>query len=141
MNDFWSRLSEAFSKVEVSLLKIGLEKLLVFWYVYSAPTNHDLGSPIPAPNDNRDGIVNSVFDPIGLISPLVINLKVMMKRNYSKEYELQWDSDIPSELLIEWIKVLKVLVGTVVEFDRSYKPYGAFGEPDFAFSHARMGWT
>ena len=78
------------------------------------------------------GIVNSVFDPIGLISPLVINLKVMMKKNYSKEYELQWDSDIPDELLREWIKVLKVLVGTVVEFDRSYKPYGAFGEPDFA---------
>ena len=72
------------------------------------------------------GIVNSIFDPIGLISPLVINLKVMMKRIYSKEYELQWDSDIPNKLLIEWIKVLKMLVGTVVEFDRSFKPFGAF---------------
>ena len=78
------------------------------------------------------GIVNSVFDPVGFISPLVINLKVMMKKNYSKEFELQWDSDIPEELLKEWIKVLKMLVGTVIEFDRSYKPYGAFGEPDFA---------
>ena len=41
---------------------------------------------------------NSIFDPVGLLTPLTITLKVMLKEMFSKEYELKWDKELPSEL-------------------------------------------
>ena len=41
---------------------------------------------------------NSIFDPVGLLTPLTITLKVMLKEMFSKEYELKWDTELPSEL-------------------------------------------
>ena len=49
---------------------------------------------------------NSIFDPVGLLTPLTITLKVMLKEMFSKEYELKWEKELPSELKRAWVNVI-----------------------------------
>ena len=72
-------------------------------------------------------VVNSIFDPIGMLTPLTIILKVMLKRMFSKEYNLSWDDGLPKELHKQWVEVLQMLVGVELEFDRSIMPITAVG--------------
>ena len=58
-------------------------------------------------------ITNSIFDPMGLLTPVTINLKVMMKNMFSSEYDLKWDQALPTELRQQWISVIYELVGYV----------------------------
>ena len=41
---------------------------------------------------------NYIFDPVGLMTPLTITLKVILKEMFPNEYELKWDTELPSEL-------------------------------------------
>ena len=75
---------------------------------------------------------NSIFDPIGLLTPLTITLKVMLKEMFSSKYELKWDEELPSELKRTLINVITDLVGVRVEFDRSIMPLEVCGRPVFA---------
>ena len=43
-------------------------------------------------------VVNSIFDPIGMLPPLTIIVKVMLKRMFSKEYKLDWDEELDKEM-------------------------------------------
>ena len=43
-------------------------------------------------------VVNSFYDPVGMLTPLTIILKVMLKRMFSKEYDLGWVDDLSEEL-------------------------------------------
>ena len=72
-------------------------------------------------------VVNSFFDPIGMLTPLTIILKVMLRRMFSKEYDLDWDDDLDKELHSQWVNILRMLVGVVLEFDRSIMPITATG--------------
>ena len=77
-------------------------------------------------------ITNSIFDPMGLLTPVTINLKVMMKNMFSSEYDLKWDQALPTELRQQWISVIYELVGSRVEFDRGIMPHMACGSPVLA---------
>ena len=72
-------------------------------------------------------VVNSFYDPVGLLTPLTIILKVMLKRMFSKEYDLGWDDDLDKELHRQWVNTLRKLVGVKLEFDRSIMPIDAQG--------------
>ena len=54
---------------------------------------------------------NSIFDPVGLLTPLTITLKVMLKEMFSKEYELKWKKVLPSELKRAWVNVITIWSG------------------------------
>ena len=77
-------------------------------------------------------VVNSVYDPMGMLTPLTIILKVMLKRLFSKEFDLSWDDVLDKELHRHWVDVFKRLVGVVLEFDRSIMPLTAKGRPIIA---------
>ena len=77
-------------------------------------------------------MVNSFYDPMGMLKPLTIILKVMLKRLFSKEFDLSWDDVLDKELHRQWVDVFKMLVGVVLEFDRSIMPIAAKGRPIIA---------
>ena len=77
-------------------------------------------------------IANSIFDLMGFLTPITINLKVMMKQMFSAEYDLKWDQALPEELKQQWVMIIPDLVGVKIEFDRCIMPYEAYGSPVLA---------
>ena len=56
--------------------------------------------------------VSSLFDPLGLISPLVIRGKMLIQRAWSEK--LGWDDPLPEDYVEEW----QELVDKLVDVDR-----------------------
>ena len=74
-------------------------------------------------------VANSVYDPIGMASPLTIRLKVAMKRMFAKEHNLGWDTPLAEELREEWFRVICDMVKTgEVQFHRASRPLQAIGQ-------------
>jgi len=46
--------------------------------------------------------IASVFDPLGLISPIIVRLKIMMQRLWLTK--IDWDEVLPIQLCVEWKK-------------------------------------
>ena len=68
-------------------------------------------------------ITNTQFDPLGFASPIIIRLKVLVKKITYQTYKLSWDDILPDELGTEWAELLKMLVQAPdLEFDRSFLP-------------------
>ncbi|XP_071646671.1 uncharacterized protein [Temnothorax longispinosus] len=72
--------------------------------------------------------IAQVFDPLGLIAPLLINGKIIMQRLWQQD--LEWDRPVPKELLAEWeANIAPARVSEkfdVFEFcDASEKAFGA----------------
>ena len=53
-------------------------------------------------------LVNGIFDPLGLFSPVIVRLKILMKQHFVEgdKYK-KWDELLSEEDRSEWIKVLK----------------------------------
>ena len=45
-------------------------------------------------------VVNSIFDPIGMLQPLTIIMKVMLKKMFSKENKLDWDEEPDKQMKV-----------------------------------------
>ncbi|XP_046394969.1 uncharacterized protein LOC124162471 [Ischnura elegans] len=46
------------------------------------------------------GVISSIFDPLGLISPIVITGKVLLQQLWLKG--IDWDEELPDEMLQQW---------------------------------------
>ena len=53
------------------------------------------------------GICNTVIDPLGLVCPYSIKLKILMKDTLSMDNPGDWDSPVSTKLVKEWSEVLK----------------------------------
>ena len=104
-----------------------VEKLL--GYIYS-PKNDTLKVSGPPPlhlksgNTTKRSVLSSlasVFDPLGLVLPVTVQGKILLKDIWSMKYE--WDDELPSDLLKRWDKIFKDLCSICeIEFPRkSYK--------------------
>ena len=77
------------------------------------------------------GIVNSCYDPLGLLSPITIQLKIELRRLYNKELNLGWDDPVPRHLKANWIKILQLLKSAEkIRFPRCIRPKTATGDPE-----------
>ena len=54
-------------------------------------------------------ITNSCYDPLGLVSPITVQLKIELRKLYSKELGLSWDEDVPENIKKTWVKLIKML--------------------------------
>ena len=53
-------------------------------------------------------LVNGIFDPLGLISPVTVRLKILMKQHFVVQDKYKkWDTLLDVEDKAEWIKVLR----------------------------------
>ena len=55
------------------------------------------------------GIVCSVYDPLGLISPITLKLKILLKETH-KIPKLKWDDALPREMQLRWVEAIKDIV-------------------------------
>ena len=56
------------------------------------------------------GLVNSQYDPMGLICPLLIILKINLRDLFGPEVELGWDDPIPFEQHERWVQIISMLL-------------------------------
>ena len=76
-------------------------------------------------------ITNSCYDPYGLMCPITVQLKIELRKLYTKELSLSWDADIPAEMKQEWVKLIKRLKYIDgVEVRRCVYDPDSIGEPE-----------
>ena len=77
------------------------------------------------------GIVNSQYDPLGLVSPITVRLKKAHQELHSPEHKFGWDSEVTGELRDKWVMLVEMLVRSgKVHFRRSTRPSDAVGDPE-----------
>ena len=55
---------------------------------------------LPATKRNILSISSRLFDPLGLLAPIVINAKILLQKLW--EIKLDWDESIPQYLKTDW---------------------------------------
>ena len=75
--------------------------------------------------------VNRMYDPLRLISPLVVRAKIMMRKLWVSEPKLGWDDPLPDSLKEDWTKYFKeVPMLREIAFPRAVKSKDAIGDPE-----------
>ena len=78
------------------------------------------------PHNRRSllSICNSIFDPLGILSPLTIKLKLLMKDTLSVEGPTDWDSPVSTHLIDDWASTIEdALKAEQIYFSRSTHPF------------------
>ena len=88
------------------------------------------------------GFVMSPYDPMGLICPVTIKLKLQLRSLYGPESNLGWDDQIPEEEHKSWVELLELSLnlGEIV-LDRAVKPEDAVGAPILIGFADRSSWS
>ena len=64
-----------------------------------------------------------VFDPMGLVTPVLLGGKILMKEAWGKEVKFGWDEPLPQDQVAKWCQFLEDLFGLeLLKFDRSLMP-------------------
>ena len=77
------------------------------------------------------GIINSIYDPLGLSTPITIRLRVQFRNLFGTDSNLDWDDPIVSvDMQNIWLELIHMLVEAGrVSFPRSVTPSNAVGKP------------
>ena len=74
-------------------------------------------------------LVMGVFDPLGLLSPVLLQGKLLLRRLYGQG-DTGWDTDLPLEEKESWAAWLEeVAQGGELSMERTVRPSGAEGSP------------
>ena len=75
-------------------------------------------------------IMMGFFDPLGLMCPILIRGKILLRLLYGRDYGAGWDGDMPQVQKEQWCCYLEDLLGMpTFKFPRSIHPMRAEGEP------------
>ena len=75
-------------------------------------------------------VVNSCYDPYGLLTPLTVQMKIQLRNLHGKEANLKWDDPLSHEMKLQWIEILtRIKQAEVVTFTRCIKPLNTLGKP------------
>ena len=97
----------------------------------SDPSTNGVCTPSPMNLTRRLllSVINSIYDPLGLITPITIRLKVAFRNLFRKEPPLQWDDKLPPDDYQLWYSFIKMLVDCKrVTFPRSTRPAQTVGK-------------
>ena len=76
------------------------------------------------------GIISSIYDPLGLLSPLTIKYKIEMGKLH-KMKDIEWDTILEGDVEKEWKNLLEEMVNLPeFIFERSVKPQDCDGPPE-----------
>ena len=74
-------------------------------------------------------VINGIYDPLGLVTPVTIRLKVAFRNLFKCDPALNWDDPIPSADQETWYKLIEMLVKSKsIVFPRATRPPNAFGK-------------
>ena len=74
---------------------------------------------------------NSIFDPLGLLGPYMVKLKILLRRIWTIEPKVDWDDELPTEIKNEWFTILDEMKEVPrIKFTRAIKPVDSIGDPD-----------
>ena len=75
--------------------------------------------------------INSIYDPLGLVSPFTVRAKILMRKLWSGGCKtLGWDDPVPQDNVKEWIKFFRDLFEiNYISFKRCLKPSNSVGNP------------
>ena len=74
---------------------------------------------------------NKIYDPIGLLTPVTVSLKIMIRLVWTCEPKVGWDDEVPTEISQRWRQLTSELESiSDIHFKRSTQPDGAVGDPD-----------
>ena len=75
-------------------------------------------------------VVMKIFDPLGLLTPVTMNFKKMVRRVWASEKKWEWDEELPSEMQLEWRNTMEDMSQMEkVVFPRSITPETTIGDP------------
>ena len=74
-------------------------------------------------------IINSIYDPLGLIAPLTIRLRIGFRNLFAAQASLSWDDPLPAGPDQDcWLSLIKLLIDSdTITFKRCIKPVNAVG--------------
>jgi len=77
-------------------------------------------------------VVNSLYDPLGLVAPIAIRLRIAFRDLFKLNKNLDWDASLAAGRQQDfWFKLIKILVeAPVVTFMRCFKPAATVGGSD-----------
>ena len=83
-------------------------------------------------------IVNSIYDPLGLLTPFTVKAKIILRTLWARSPKLDWDDPVPEELRKNWREILKQINQIkYISFHRSITPEDKIGSPSLVlFSDA-----
>ena len=66
------------------------------------------------------GFASRFYDPLGFLSPVIVTLKIFFQEMC--KLKLDWDDQLPNELLSKWTDIVSRFQGTVITLPRCYIP-------------------
>ncbi len=73
---------------------------------------------------------NSIYDPLGLLTPFTTRTKIIMRTIWAYEPRLDWDTPLPAMLEQHWMEFVDQMPSVPeLTFQRSLTPRDAVGEP------------
>ena len=67
--------------------------------------------------------INKIYDPIGLLAPFTVKMKILMRKIWANEPKIDWDEPLTQSLLEEWNRLLMQIAGIdKLTFQRSLTP-------------------
>ena len=95
----------------------------------------DFDMRLELPNDKITkrmlmSVVMKIFDPLGLLAPFTVRLKLLMRQVWSLEKKLQWDDLLPDKLQSEFHRIVQELQHVdKISISRSITPLDSCGSP------------
>ena len=69
---------------------------------------------------------NSIFDPLGLLAPFTVRIKILLRKVWAHEPKVNWDDELPSSIKQLWHNILDEIKEIQnLRFKRSTKPENA----------------
>ena len=73
---------------------------------------------------------NKIFDPIGLLTPYTVKLKILMRQIWAHRPKIDWDDQIPPKLMENWQAIVHEISNlSDIRFPRSITPDNTEGKP------------
>ena len=68
-------------------------------------------------------IVSSLYEPLGLVAPITIRLRITFRNVFRSVVNLNWDTPLPNDHQSGWLDLIRMLVNAEgITFNRSLKP-------------------
>jgi len=94
------------SKIDVSFDQLPTEKTLgLLWNCNSDAFNFRIKIGVLV-NSKRDLLreLSSIFDPLGMLAPVILKARLILREIWVQETKLTWDERLPDDYLSEWNK-------------------------------------